>query len=142
MLSVVSSPAQLLNPAQTDVMPCEYLSLDSLERWIILGYALCPQVRVSKMNLLIKIGAKDFITFDFHIQQIYFFQFSFHKALQKPQAMEVWSGALQTGWVIPLFRDEVLHPHSFIQAFLETKKEFSKRVSDVKDAYAHSVSHA
>ena len=43
MLSLVSNPNQLLNPAQTDVMPCEYLSLDVLERWVIIGMVLAPQ---------------------------------------------------------------------------------------------------
>ncbi|KAG7154973.1 Membrane-associated protein Hem-like [Homarus americanus] len=90
MLSLVSTPSQLLNPAQTDVMPCEYLSLDAMERWIILGYMLIPQT------------------------------------LQKPQALE----------------DEVLHPHSYVQSFLETKKELSKRISDVKESYSQAVTHA
>lgn len=106
MLSLVSTPSQLLNPAQTDVMPCEYLSLDTMERWIILGYMLTPQM------------------------------------LQKPQALECWTQALQTGWAITLFRDEVLHPHSYVQAFLETKKELSKRTSDVKESYSQAVTHA
>ncbi|XP_047497315.1 membrane-associated protein Hem-like isoform X1 [Penaeus chinensis] len=106
MLSLVSTPSQLLNPAQTDVMPCEYLSLDAMERWIILGYMLIPQT------------------------------------LQKQAALECWAQALQTGWVITLFRDEVLHPHSYIQAYLETKKELSKRTSDVKESYSHAVTHA
>ncbi|XP_068207271.1 membrane-associated protein Hem isoform X2 [Palaemon carinicauda] len=106
MLSLVSTPSQLLNPAQTDVMPCEYLSLDSMERWIILGYMLIPQI------------------------------------LQKPQALDCWTQALQTGWVITLFRDEVLHPHSYIQSFLETKKELGKRNSDVKESHSQAVTNA
>ncbi|XP_045128198.1 membrane-associated protein Hem-like isoform X1 [Portunus trituberculatus] len=106
MLSLVSTSSQLLNPAQTDVMPCEYLSLDAMERWIILGYMLIPQT------------------------------------LQRSQALECWTQALQTGWVITLFRDEVLHPHSYVQSFLETKKELSKRISDVKESYSQAVTHA
>ncbi|KAK7078914.1 Nck-associated protein 1, partial [Halocaridina rubra] len=106
MLSLVSTPGQLLNPAQTDVMPCEYLSLDTMERWLIFGYMLIPQT------------------------------------LQKPKILECWTQALQAGWAITLFRDEVLHPHSYIQAFLETKKELSKRTSDVKESYSQAVTHA
>ena len=41
MLSLVSNPTQLLNPAHTDTMPCEYLSLDTMERWIVFGFMLC-----------------------------------------------------------------------------------------------------
>lgn len=35
ILSLVGNPAQMLNPAQTDVIQCEYLSLDTMERYII-----------------------------------------------------------------------------------------------------------
>lgn len=31
----------MLNPAQSDTMPCEYLSLDAMEKWIIFGFILC-----------------------------------------------------------------------------------------------------
>ncbi|CAL4093232.1 unnamed protein product, partial [Meganyctiphanes norvegica] len=106
MLSLVSNPSQLLNPAQTDVMPCEYLSLDALERWIILGYMLIPQT------------------------------------LQISQALDVFTQALTTGWVITLFRDEVLQFHSYIQTFFDTKKELSKRNSDVKECYTEAVTKA
>ncbi|KAF2346972.1 Reverse transcriptase domain [Trinorchestia longiramus] len=40
MLSLVSTPHQLLNPALTDVLPCEYLPLETLERWVIFVYWL------------------------------------------------------------------------------------------------------
>lgn len=43
MLSLVASPAQMLNPAQTETMPCEYLSLEVMERWIIFGFILIHQ---------------------------------------------------------------------------------------------------
>ncbi|XP_055928903.1 membrane-associated protein Hem-like isoform X1 [Argiope bruennichi] len=43
MLSLVASPVQMLNPAQTETMPCEYLSLDVMERWIIFGFILIHQ---------------------------------------------------------------------------------------------------
>ena len=35
MLSLLSDPAKIMNAAQIDTMPCEYLSLDIMERWII-----------------------------------------------------------------------------------------------------------
>ncbi|XP_070532704.1 nck-associated protein 1-like [Ptychodera flava] len=43
MLSLVTTPAHMLNPAQCDTMPCEYLSLDVMERWLVLGFMLCYQ---------------------------------------------------------------------------------------------------
>ncbi len=41
MLSLVSNPGQLLNPAHTDTIPCEYLSLERMECWIVFGFAVC-----------------------------------------------------------------------------------------------------
>ena len=41
MLSLVSNPNTLLNPAHTDTIPCEYLSLEKMESWIVSGFAVC-----------------------------------------------------------------------------------------------------
>ncbi|KAL7636676.1 UNVERIFIED_CONTAM: hypothetical protein RMT77_012425 [Armadillidium vulgare] len=106
MLSLANIPAQLLNPAQTDTVPCEYLSLDTMERWIVFGLMLIPQV------------------------------------LQNQQFNEMFIQALHSGWVVTLFRDEVLYHHSFIQSFFETRKDLSKRISDIKEAYSAAVQHA
>uniref|UniRef100_A0A8B9LRA8 Nck-associated protein 1 n=1 Tax=Astyanax mexicanus TaxID=7994 RepID=A0A8B9LRA8_ASTMX len=35
LLSLISAPSTMLNPAQSDTMPCEYLSLDTMEKWIV-----------------------------------------------------------------------------------------------------------
>uniref|UniRef100_T1JIM6 Membrane-associated protein Hem n=1 Tax=Strigamia maritima TaxID=126957 RepID=T1JIM6_STRMM len=86
MLSLVSNPSQMLNPAQTETMPCECLSLDVMERWIIFGFMLC------------------------------------HQRLSQQGALDLWSSALQTSWVTTLFRDEVLHTHTYIQTFFESIK--------------------
>uniref|UniRef100_A0A1B6E8D2 Membrane-associated protein Hem n=1 Tax=Clastoptera arizonana TaxID=38151 RepID=A0A1B6E8D2_9HEMI len=40
-LSLVGNPGHLLKPSQTDTLSCEYLSLESMERWIIFGFMLC-----------------------------------------------------------------------------------------------------
>lgn len=39
ILSLVHNPSQMLNPAQTDTMECEYLSLDAMERYIICEFS-------------------------------------------------------------------------------------------------------
>ncbi|XP_043931181.1 nck-associated protein 1 isoform X2 [Protopterus annectens] len=44
LLSLISAPSTMLNPAQSDTMPCEYLSLDAMEKWIVLGFILCHGV--------------------------------------------------------------------------------------------------
>ena len=106
MLSLANIPTQLINPAQTDTVHCEYLSLDTMERWIIFGLSLIPQV------------------------------------LQNQQFSEIFVQALQSGWVLTLFRDEVLYHHSFIQSYFETRKDLAKKTSDIKDAYSSAVQHS
>jgi hypothetical protein len=41
MRSLVSNPSQPLNTAHTDTRPCEYLSLETLEKWIVFGFMRC-----------------------------------------------------------------------------------------------------
>lgn len=41
MLSLLASPALMLNPACCETMACEYLSMDVMERWILMGFLLC-----------------------------------------------------------------------------------------------------
>ncbi|KAG8518303.1 Nck-associated protein 1-like, partial [Galemys pyrenaicus] len=41
LLSLISSPATMINPANSDTMACEYLSVEVMERWIIIGFLLC-----------------------------------------------------------------------------------------------------
>lgn len=53
--------------------------------------------------------------------------------LTQPAASDLFSKALLRGWVMTLYRDEVLHVHSFVQQFFEAVK--SKRASEAKEAY-------
>ncbi|KAM9409201.1 LOW QUALITY PROTEIN: nck-associated protein 1-like [Pholidichthys leucotaenia] len=41
LLSLLSAPATMLDPACCDTMACEYLSKEVMERWIIIGFLLC-----------------------------------------------------------------------------------------------------
>ena len=84
----------------------EFLSLETIERWIILGFAIC------------------------------------HPILQDPTANELWNQALSSGWVLPLFRDEVLYTHNFIQVFFESIKGYNKKVNEVKDCYNKAIQEA
>ncbi|RWS27679.1 membrane-associated protein Hem-like protein, partial [Leptotrombidium deliense] len=106
ILSLVATPAQILTPFQTDVIQCEYLSLDAMERYIIFGFLLI------------------------------------HHSLTQPSAHDLFSKALQCGWVTTLFRDEVIYTHAFIQQFFESVKGYNKRVADVKDAYQWVLQHS
>lgn len=42
ILSLTSSPSQMMYAAQTETITCEYLSLDVMDRWIILCTMVCP----------------------------------------------------------------------------------------------------
>lgn len=105
-LSLVGNPGQLLKPLQSDKTSCEYLSLDTLERWIIFGFMLC------------------------------------HQSLSQDQASKMWISALESSWVTPLFRDEVIYIHAYIQAFFDTLKGYSKKISEVKDCYSQAIQKA
>ncbi|CAG2114634.1 unnamed protein product [Medioppia subpectinata] len=106
LLSLVANPSQMLNPAQTDIIQCEYLSIDTMERYIIYGFLLI------------------------------------HQYLNQAITQDLFTKALHCGWVTTLFRDEVLHTHTFIQQYFESHKGYNKRVSEVKDAYNWVLQHS
>lgn len=58
-----------------------------------------------------------------------------HPSLNQPIAAELVNKSLQCGWCISLFRDEVIHTHSFVQSFFESIKAPSKRISELKEAH-------
>ncbi|KAF5295542.1 hypothetical protein FQR65_LT10405 [Abscondita terminalis] len=105
-LSLVGNPGQLLKPVISERISCEYLSLESMERWVIFGLILC------------------------------------HQGLQQEPFNKMWVSALESSWVIPLFRDEVVYIHSYVQTFFETLKGYGKRVSEIKDCCTHAVQKA
>ncbi|XP_028262239.1 nck-associated protein 1-like [Parambassis ranga] len=41
LLSLLSAPADMMEPIYCDTIACEYLSLEVMERWIIIGFLLC-----------------------------------------------------------------------------------------------------
>ncbi|XP_061743100.1 nck-associated protein 1-like isoform X2 [Nerophis ophidion] len=41
LLSLLSSPATMMDPVCCDTMACEYLPLEVMERWILIGFLLC-----------------------------------------------------------------------------------------------------
>ncbi|XP_051630911.1 LOW QUALITY PROTEIN: nck-associated protein 1-like, partial [Manacus candei] len=42
LLSLLGTAGDMLSPATSDSMACEYLSLEVMERWIVLGFLVCP----------------------------------------------------------------------------------------------------
>lgn len=83
--------------------------------------------------------------FYFVVTLVFFIAVSFmlcHQVLGQEQPNKLWLAALESNWVIPLFRDEVLYVHSYVQAFFEGMKGYGKRISEVKDCYSHAVQKA
>lgn len=108
-LTLVGNPAVLLKPVLSDRMSCEYLSMDTMEKWVVFGVMLMHSVLIDSR------------------------QDHFNKVLLN---------ALESFWVLPLFRDEVLYIHQYIWSYLDTLKGYGKRISEVKEAYQHAVQKA
>ncbi|OQV13186.1 Membrane-associated protein Hem [Hypsibius exemplaris] len=102
LLSLTSKPADLSVPAYSDTTACEYLGLEVMERWIIIGFTLC------------------------------------HTSLNQPVAMELWSQALHTCWIMTLFRDEVIAVQHYLQTYFESIKGLNKRVTELRDSYIYA----
>ena len=50
--------------------------------------------------------------------------------------------ALQSGWILTLFRDEVIYIHKEIQTFFGGIKGYGKRAKEVKELYEHAVQNS
>lgn len=62
--------------------------------------------------------------------------------LQNESFNRLWISALESSWVTPLFRDEVIHIHQYIWSYFDTIKGYSKRVSEVKECCTQAVQKA
>lgn len=62
--------------------------------------------------------------------------------LQQDQFNKLFLNALELSWVIPLFRDEMIHIHQYISSFFDTLKGYSKRNSEIKEAYNNAIQKA
>uniref|UniRef100_A0A0A9YNG5 Membrane-associated protein Hem n=5 Tax=Lygus hesperus TaxID=30085 RepID=A0A0A9YNG5_LYGHE len=65
-----------------------------------------------------------------------------HHKIGQDQGHKMWIGALESSWVIALFRDEVIYIHSYVQTLFDSMKGYSKRISEVKDCYSHAIQKA
>lgn len=89
ILSLVGNPSFLLKPVNTEKMSCEFLAMETMERWIVFGIMLIHSVLLDRQTE--------------HL----------HKLL---------INALESFWILPLFRDEVLYIHQYIWSYLDTLK--------------------
>ncbi|XP_053311931.1 nck-associated protein 1-like [Spea bombifrons] len=44
LLSLLSNPAAMITPSSSDTMTCEYLSVETMEKWILIGFLLSHSV--------------------------------------------------------------------------------------------------
>jgi len=56
-----------------------------------------------------------------------------------PGVTDMWKVALQDGYCITLFRDEIIMFHKEFQNLLDGMKGYSKRVKDIQDAATQAV---
>ncbi|XP_075447839.1 nck-associated protein 1-like isoform X1 [Ascaphus truei] len=52
LLSLLSNPANMISPSSSDTMPCEYLSVETMERWILIGFLLSHSVLNTNLSSL------------------------------------------------------------------------------------------
>jgi NCK-associated protein 1 len=100
--SLSRMPLQMLTPFESQTMQCEYLSLDTMTKWIVLGFMVIPN----------QLG-------------------------QWQGSVEMWKHAMIDGYVMTLFRDEVIQVH---QAY-EMVFNRSKREKDVKDIASQAITN-
>ena len=65
-----------------------------------------------------------------------------HTHLTNPNAIKLWTMALQSGWIMTLFRDEVIYIHKEITTFFQGIKGYGKRVKEVKELRDHAEQHS
>lgn len=101
-LNLLAEPHKISTTALVDTMACEILSLETMERWIVLGFLIC------------------------------------YPELAEDHAYQLFKQVLVSGYVITLFRDEVVQIHPLIQQFFETIKNYSRRASEVREWYSQA----
>jgi NCK-associated protein 1 len=84
----------------------------------------------------------EFMSLDMMERWIVFGLLLIHPHLQQEQLNKLWINALESSWVIPLFRDEVIYTHQYISSYFDTIKGYSKRTSEVKDCHSQAIQKA
>ncbi|KFO21299.1 Nck-associated protein 1-like [Fukomys damarensis] len=112
LLSLISTPPAMINPAHSDTMACEYLSVEVMERWIIsesvglVGFLLC------------------------------------HGCLNaNSQCQKLWKLCLQGSLYITLIREDVLQVHKVTEDLFSSLKGYGKRVADIKESKEYMIAN-
>lgn len=65
-----------------------------------------------------------------------------HQALGQEAPNKLWTTALESNWVIALYRDEVLTIHQYILNYFDGIKGYSKRMHEVKECHTTAIQKA
>ncbi|CAG9836304.1 unnamed protein product [Diabrotica balteata] len=84
----------------------------------------------------------EFLSMDAMERWIIFGLLLLHNLLQQEHFNKLFLNALESSWVTPLFRDEVIYTHQYVLSFFDTLKGYGKRISEVKDAQNQAVQKA
>ncbi|RCN35023.1 hypothetical protein ANCCAN_19121 [Ancylostoma caninum] len=105
ILSLTANPQQILYAAQTDTIACEYLSLDVMDRWIVLCTAVCHSTMLNdktifhlwqmslQMGVCIRLFRDEIFQTHHEIQQFFDSVKGYHKRSQ--EVKDCFSIALQ-----------------------------------------------
>lgn len=52
LLSLIVMPQQMLSPTASEIVPCEYVSLEEMTRWILIACTLCPSQITAVSNCI------------------------------------------------------------------------------------------
>lgn len=112
VLSLSQAPQLMLLPTLSSNLPCEFLSLETVHRWI-----LCKLFRECGWNV--------FSTCEKYSHTCTHNTVGFllcYSQLSAPGASDIWKLALQDGYALTLYRDEILPIHSVFEKILGDSK--------------------
>lgn len=127
VLSISSMPQAMLTPTLSGELPCEFLSLESMHRWI-----LCKYIHAFKQLGVIHRWSTSFssapppafpspLFFSLSLLPKVGFMLCYSQ-LGAPGASDIWKLVLQDGYVLTLHRDESLLVHSVFEKVLQDSR--------------------
>ncbi|XP_060594108.1 membrane-associated protein Hem-like isoform X2 [Ruditapes philippinarum] len=116
-----------------DIYSKKTLTADQLRAMQVLSLLAEPQ-KISQVPTTTTIQC-EYLSQDILERWIIFGLMLCHQYLQDSKAWDLWKTALQSGYIVQLCRDEILHIHSYIVSFFDSLKgqNMNKRVNEVKE---------
>ncbi|CAK9294287.1 unnamed protein product [Gordionus sp. m RMFG-2023] len=128
-------------PAQTDTMHCEYLSLEKMERWIVLIGLVCHPTLVTFSNFSGETGADSSVGSNANgmASLLAGKEGETNSNPSFNDAWEVWKAALRNNVVVTIFRDESINIYAAVLNYFETIKGYAKRIAEIKECYIVTI---